>query len=200
MQRYHQTPKSVLLVGVGARFALVASDSRSTREMPDGALVFDNTRRKVHVFDGAVVGLAGDDAVADTLIGELTIPVTPQTLVHVAATAAARVGWQSKQPGRFCSAVLARWHDNTAEAWRMAAGEWFAITREPLCWFVGPPGPSASAVVRRSWHEQIPIDEAVDVARRFIEETAAMNALAGGPAQIGVVDANGARIARSATR
>lgn len=187
---------SLLVVGVGLDYVLVASDSRSTRELPDGEVLVHDARQKLFVVGDAVVGLSGDNGVADAMAARfcgIGPAVAPHGILALAALAAADVGWRSGQPNRTCSVVFADC-DNGPRAFMMGASEWFRLRPETECRWVPPPGRCATHLVRRDWREGIGRDEAAALFTRFIEETAAVNGLVGGPVQLAWVDADGARL------
>ncbi len=172
------------------------SDSRSCRDLPDGDVLVNDSRKKLFVVGNVVVGLTGNDEVADALATRLErtgSTVTPDAILDAAALAGAEVGWRRGQANTRCSVVIAIF-DGGPRSWIMADQEWFCLRPETSCGWIPPPGRCASHLVRRAWRHDIGRDEAHALFIRFVEETAAVNGYVGGAVQLAWVDADGARL------
>lgn len=187
---------SLVVMGAGRDFALMASDSRCTRQLAGGPPVVDDHRKKIYaVGSTAAVGLSGNDAVADAILEQLSgrPTLTPKELLGLAALGGAEIGWSVQQPNLRCSLAMIRW-DEGPQAWAMASDEWFCLTRRSGCTWLPPSGRCESHVVEHGWHEGISRDDAVGLFCALISATAAVNGYVGGPVQLAVLDRDGVEL------
>lgn len=179
-------------------YAVLASDSRTTTA-DDWMVAINDTRKKIHVVGGALVGLAGDDDLCDAWLERLSwrlrdVTERPSealaTVRHVQEqTATAR---QAMPEDLVAHALLAS--RRTLEPARLIACDvaaTFTLRYETMAAVSTAP---VIHVLRRWLGRQPTLSRAIAVAVLTVLESAIYADSVGGPVQVGVLDTRGPRL------
>ena len=181
-------------------YALVASDSRSTVAFGGMAVALPRDgRKKLHLVGNALVGLAGDDELCDRwlelLVSEATSLVSrPYELLaavgDIRKTVSAERGCPATQV--VASAFTALRSDRAFELLACDAAD--AVTVKPCDIAVNTPTAPGTFELRLRLGDRPSAGRAISASTWLIRETASADLGVGGPVQVGLVDASGARL------